>query len=204
MKQESDIHLTARSNAGFTLVEVLVSIVMLMGVIIATSSLISNGMIGTRMGVWDNAARTAATAEMERLKARPWSEIAAMPLYPSFAKNFCTAPDGTALPGTDPDTWTLADPINSPCNAGLLPNTQMQGRVYVQLYDANGDGVPDNTIRKITTSVSVYSTSNPLANLLQPLFDTVAFAGGGGGGGGGSVRSIWRMTTLVSQDGLSR
>lgn len=179
---------------------------MLTIVIVSTSSLISNGMIGTRMGSWDNIARNAAIAEMERIKARPWSDIVLMPIYPStgISRNFCTAPNGAALPANDPDTFSVAPIYNSPaplavCTTGLLPG--MLGRVYVERYDANGDGAFDSGIRKITTSVSVYQISNPLANLLQPLFDTTAYAQGGGGGG--SARSVWRITTLVSQNGFS-
>lgn len=156
-----------------------------MVVIIATSSLISNGMVGTRMGNWDNVARASAMREMERLKTLRWADLSALP-----ANAPITAPD-VNLNGI----WDLAEPA-----LGGIPN--MAGRRYIANYDADGDGAADPTIKLITASVSVYGNSNPLVNLLQPFFDTVAYAQGGGGGGG-SARSVWRITMLVSQKGLS-
>lgn len=175
-----------RIAAGFTLIEVLASTLTLMLVIIATSSLISNGMLGTRMGNWDNVARASAMREMERLKALRWADLSALPVN---------------APITEPDTnfngiWDLVEPAL----VGTIPN--MAGRRYVANYDADGNGAPDPTIKLITVSVSVYGNSNPLVNLLQPFVDTVAYAQGGGGGGG-SARSVWRITMLVSQKGLS-
>ena len=179
------------SRGGFTLVEILVVILVLAIALNCTSSIIAYGMVGLRGNGEDSIVQAAATQEMERLKSRPWSEIASIALYPGFAKDFCTDAGGNAIAG---------------CISGLggLPNAR--GRVYVQTVDLNGDAIPDAGIRLVTVSVSLYGDTNVLARLVQPLLEWVepsAYAAGTAGGGGSSLRSVWRLTTLIAQNGLS-
>ena len=147
-------------SGGFTLVEVLVSVITLTLVLLTTSSLITNGMSATKMSIWDNVARAAAMGEMERLKALPWAQLSALPASTSIT-----------LPDTNSNgIWDPADPaLNG------IPN--MAGTSYIASYDADGDGAADATVKKITISIPVY--------------------------GGASLRSVWRITTLVSNKGFS-
>ena len=185
------------ATGGFTWIEVAGSIAVLTIVIVATTSLIANGMMAMRMNSLENIARASTIRELERLKSLPWSTIAAIPLYPPTAKNFCTDQNGVAIGG---------------CQTGLEQIPGAVGRVYVSNFVVNGAAQPN--VKQVTVAVSVYGTSNVLANLFQPFFDSVAYAGGGSSGGGGppsggggnvgSLRSVWRLTTLISANGLSQ
>lgn len=167
---------SARAIGGFTLIETLVTVGLLTIVVLTCSSLLTDGLVSTRQTRWDNLARTAALAEIERLKTLPWATIAALP------------PDA---PLTEPD----GDPANGIAANGIADNLEdlpgAAGRVYVENYDMDGPGpgVPDGTVKQITVSVSVYGAQNILKSLGDVSPNT------------GSARSIWRMTTLMSEHG---
>ncbi len=164
---------SARAIGGFTLIEMLVTVGLLTIVVLTCSSLLTNGLVSTRQTRWDNLARTAALAEIERLKTLPWATIATLQAY-----DFLIQPDG--------------DPANGIPGNGIADNLEgipgAAGAVYVDNYDMDGDAVMDNDVRQITVSVSVYGDQNILKSRdLSP--------------NTGSLRSIWRVTTLVSQNG---
>ncbi len=175
------------NTQAMTLVEILASIFSFMVILLATTSLISNGMVAIRMNGMEGIARAACIREMEQIKSLPWATIRdTMPIY---------------VNGT-PNTST-------PFTAGLesLPNGV--GKTYVQYYDLNGDGVANATdlARQITVSVSVYGNFNVLTELFDSFFETTAYASGGGGSGTppniGTLRSIWRLTTVITANGLN-
>ncbi|GEM_PF-3509649 len=190
-------------QAGFTLVEVLASILLLVVTITAATSLLTNGMMALRMNGHDTIARTAAVRELERLQGLPWAD---------------------AVPDADPQnnieslpmpSYTFTDGLLNFAGSNPLPDAV--GRVYVDNVDFNNDGTTDAKL--VTIDISVYGTSNPLtASLFSPLFESTAHASGGGGaiGGGGGVgepppggggtpaplRSIWRLTAVLPNEAL--
>lgn len=163
---------SARAAGGFTLLESLAAVGLLTITVLTCSSLITQGVASVRQTRWDNLARAAAQAEIERLKALPWSAIAALP---------------ADAPLTQPDL--NANGIMD----GLEDIPGAAGRVYVENYnydlDGSGPYTPDGTVKQITVSVSVYGAQNVLKSLGDPSPNT------------GSARSIWRMATVVSQNG---
>lgn len=161
---------STRARSGLTLIETLATVSLLTVVVLTCSSLITNDLANTRMTRWDNLARAAALAEIERLKALPWSQIAALPPYAPL-----TQPDG------DPANGIPANGIAD----GLEGIPGAAGGVYVADYDIDGDGTLDANVKQITVSVSVYGNQNILGGLGTPPV--------------GSLRSVWRVSTVVSQ-----
>ena len=191
-------------------------------VMLGTASLMTGGIVALRMNNLDDIARAAAIGELERLKAAGWAVVGAKPLYPPTSTAFCTDAAGGAIPG---------------CVTGLesiAQQTGATGRVYVQNYDANNNGVIDaneTTIRRVTVDVSVFGIMNILAQAPQPLLewlDPPAYAMGSDfqinidwgsgcstynpsnpppppppGQGSGTTRSVWRVSTIVSQNGVT-
>ena len=195
------ISMTSRS--GFTLVEVLSSILLLVISIAASTSLLSNGMMALRGNGQDTIARAAAVRELERLRGLPWDDGDADP-----NNNILDLP----MP-----SYSFTDGLLN--FAGNNPLPDAVGRVYVDNIDFNGDATVD--AKQVTIDVSVYGAANPLtAGLFDSLFESTAYASGGGGGGGGggeppppgdppppgppvgSLRSVWRLTTILSNQTL--
>ncbi len=184
------LHDDARPHGGFTLVEIVIAILVVAIALNFSSAIISYGMVGLRMNGNDNVVEAAATREMERLKALPWSAIAAIALYPGFSKDCCTDAAGTTIAG---------------CTTGLEALPDARGRVYVQQDDFDGDAIPDDDIRRITVTVSVYGTTNVLAALIRPFIEWAdpSASAAGAAGGESSLRSVWRLTTLIAKNGLA-
>lgn len=178
---------TARpsGSAGYTLVEVLGSVAVIVMVVLASSSLLTNGIKAMRMAGDDGKARAAAIGEFERRRAMPWATL-----------------EGTI--GTQ-----VGNSVKIPMDtftSGLQNLSGATGMTYLTNVDWNGDAIPDAV--QITVAVSVYGASNVLAeDWLAPLrWESTAYAGGGGGGGGGAyvppntgspLRSIWRVGGFI-------
>lgn len=215
-----DLKAAPEARGGFTWIEVLIMTLILLFVLVGSASLMSGNMAQLKMNKTDEIARAAAIGELERLKAMGWAVIGAKPLYPPTSTFFCTDAAGVAIAGCVTGLETIAQ------------ETGASGRVYVQNYDVNNNGVIDaneTTIRQVTVDVSVYGNVNILAQGPRPLLewlDSPAYAmgadlGGNWGGGGcgyyaappvsppppgqgsGTLRSVWRLSTIVSQNGVT-
>lgn len=166
--------------SGLTLIETLATVGLLTVVVLTCSSLITDGLVSTRMTRWDNLARAAALAEIERLKALPFDGAPGNDIATLLADAPLTQPDG--------------DPANGIPANGIADNLEdipgAAGRVYVENYnydlDGSGPYTPTiGTVKQITVSVSVYGNQNILGSPGPPPV--------------GSLRSVWRISTVVSK-----
>ncbi len=176
-------HMTrsARAHGGLTLIETLATVGLLTVVVLTCSSLITDGLVSTRMTRWDNLARAAALAEIERLKALPFDGAPGNDIVSLPADALLTQPDG--------------DPANGIPANGIADNLEdipgAVGRVYVANYNYDLDGsgpytpATSGTVKQITVSVSVYGSQNILGSPGPPPV--------------GSLRSVWRISTVVSK-----
>lgn len=187
---------TARpaTAAGYTLIEVLASVAVIVMVVLSSSSLLTNGIKAMRMAGDDGKARAAAIGEYERWRAMSWDTL-----------------EGTVGVAVGNSVKIGINTFTS----GLENIPGATGMVYLANVDWSGDNLPDAV--QITVSVSVYGTSNVLAwDWLAPLrWDSTAYASGGGGGGGGdyggggigpppntgTLRSIWRVSGFIPNAG---
>lgn len=172
---------TRDARRGFAWIEVLIMSTILLFVLVGSASVMTDGMASLRLNKTEVIARAAAIGEMERLKAAGWAVIGAKPLYPTASTAFCTNAAGGAIVG---------------CVTGLetiVQETGATGQVYVQNYDANNNGAinlpGEALIRLVTVDVSVFGNINVLAQGGQP--------------GSGTLRSVWRISSIVSQNGVT-
>ena len=131
-----------RHNQGFSWIEVGVFMPLLLIVVVAVSSLATNGITWMRMNALDNMARAAAILELEQLRTLKWGGA-----------------DG--ITGMAPATNVTA---NLPV---VLQNLGATGTVTMSPYDVNGDGVLDaqDTARQVTVTVSGYGTPRGAVSL---------------------------------------
>lgn len=168
---------TRDARRGFAWIEVLIMSTILLFVLVSSASLMTGGMASLRQNQLDEIARAAAIGEMERLKAAGWGVIGSKLLYPPTSTAFCTDQFGVAVGG---------------CITGLGAITGATGQVYVQNYDANNSGLieaGETTVRLVTVDVSVFGNINVLAQ--------------GGLPGSGTLRSVWRISSIVSSNGVT-
>ncbi len=115
-------------RAGFTLVEVLSSVLLLVLAILGTSALTANGIQGMRMLGWDTMARAAVIGELERYKAMTNAQLF-NPADPAYVA------DGT---------YTFTTSLDQ-----SLQDVGAVGKTYVSSEDWDADAQPDDA-RKIS------------------------------------------------------
>ena len=85
------------ASRGFTLVEALVSILLLAIVLAAILSNLTTGMQGIRQNGVELLVRTAASQKMEALRAETFTQLAADPTMSAFTDGFGNIPDADGM-----------------------------------------------------------------------------------------------------------
>lgn len=126
------------NNIGITLLEVLIATLIISVIVFPLFISFTSASISN-----SNAERTAASTHFAQGKLE---EVLAM----DFADIGVSSPQGTPVPA-------LSDTV-------IIQGRTVNRNVYVDLYDGDGDAIPDTDLKKITVTVDDTSLNSLMAD----------------------------------------